>query len=157
MIHWRNEMSVGVATIDEDHKVLIAIINEFEASQSRQSAEITCKKLFAYTQSHFQREEAIQKAYNYPDMAAQHREHGEILGKLRTLIKTSFIDKSAEMDDATLIATLSNLLHDWVVGHVLHADLDMRPFFKTAKLVQPDGSLLPSLDQHVNSANGTAA
>ena len=57
MIEWRVEMAVGVPSIDEDHKVLINIINEFECCQTLVCAEKTAKKLFNYTKSHFKREE----------------------------------------------------------------------------------------------------
>ena len=39
MIEWRVEMAVGVPSIDEDHKVLINIINEFECCQTLVSAQ----------------------------------------------------------------------------------------------------------------------
>ena len=130
MIVWRDEMCIGVSAIDDDHKQLFNIINEFEASKTRKAAESTAKKLFAYTQSHFKREEDLQSEYLYPLRHDQKHDHSVIIKELRALIKHAFID--TKQSDADVIANLSTLMHQWIVGHVIQSDMKMRPFFKAS-------------------------
>jgi hemerythrin len=112
MIEWREEMAVGVPTIDDDHKALIGIINEFEMCQSRSCAERAAKKLFNYTRSHFQREETIQECFHYPEIKQQKAEHAKISVDLEQIIKTSFINK--EHTDSEVIAEVTQLMRVWI-------------------------------------------
>ena len=134
MIVWRNEMSIGVKVIDEDHKELFRIINEFEDCKTRKSAETVAKKLFSYTNSHFRREEELQIEYQYPLRDQQKEDHESIINDLRALIKSAFID--AKHTDEEIIANLSDLAHQWIVGHVIKSDMKMKSFFKTHPLRQ---------------------
>jgi hemerythrin-like metal-binding protein len=141
MITWREEMAVGVPAIDDDHKALIGIINEFESCQTRTCAERAAKKLYAYTRSHFRREEAIQASFNYPDRERQAAEHAQIAANLETLIKTAFLGKSRS--DSDVIADITKLMRQWIVDHVIKHDLKMRPFFR--KIQRPEDFFLPPL------------
>lgn len=143
MIAWREEMSIGVKAIDDDHRYLISIINEFDACQNRQNAEKTCKRLFTYAQTHFQREEALQDEFDYPHASAHKQAHAGIVERLRGIIRSSFISGDGTVSDEALIADLSALLRDWVVDHVMRDDLDMRPFFRSVKAARSSDSLLP--------------
>jgi len=128
MIVWREEMSIGVDGIDDDHKALFDIINEFDGCNSLKIAEQTAKKLFIYTQSHFKREEELQNVFRYPHRHDHQAEHSRILKELKKLIKSSFIDQT--LRDDQIILTLTNLMRDWIVGHVLTHDVKMRQFFQ---------------------------
>ena len=131
MIIWRDEMKIGIPEIDDDHKMLIAIVNEFDACQTLVCAETVAKKLYAYTQSHFKREEQIQDTFRYPYRHEQRHEHAKILADLKRLIKSGFIDKSKDSDD--VVSSLSIFMREWIIGHVLQEDLKMKPFFKADK------------------------
>ena len=56
-IQWRKEMVVDEAIIDEDHKFLIDIVNNFEAALNRRVDKITIedglKALKHYSLQHF--------------------------------------------------------------------------------------------------------
>ena len=143
MIEWREDMAVGVPTIDDDHKALFGIINEFEMCQSRSCAERAAKKLFNYTRSHFQREETIQECFHYPEIKQQKAEHAKISVDLEQIIKTSFIKK--EHTDAEVIAEVTQLMRVWIVDHVIKHDLKMRSFFKHAQQQHPEDTFMPPL------------
>lgn len=154
MISWRDEMSVGVAAIDDDHKALISTINEFEACRTHKCAETVCKKLYGYSQTHFQREEAIQEAFRYSDLKSHKDEHALILKRLRVIIRTSFIEQYSDIDDLALIGSLTGLMRDWVIGHVLQSDLAMRDFYKSAR--KSEQPLLPPIVYQVSGTATTA-
>lgn len=127
-ILWRDAMSVGHDAIDADHKILLAIINEFEASPDFAHAEQAAKKLYKYTQEHFRREEALQQMMRFP-LADTHRdEHNRILDALTEVIKTHFLQKRADTNEAAAIARLTELMRDWIVSHVVTIDRKMKPF-----------------------------
>lgn len=127
-ILWRDAMSVGHDAIDADHKVLLAIINQFEASPNFAQAEQAAKKLYKYTQEHFRREEALQQMMRYPAAEAHRDEHNRILDALTEVIRTHFLQKRAVSDEAAAIANLTKLMHDWIIGHVVTIDRKMKPF-----------------------------
>lgn len=126
-IVWRDAMSVGQSAIDEDHKVLFAIINEFEASPDFANAEQAARKLYKYTQEHFRREEHMQQLMRYPYAAAHRQEHERILGSLTEVVKGHFLKKDGT-DEAAAIARLTELMRTWIVDHVMTTDRQMKPF-----------------------------
>lgn len=127
-IIWRDAMSVGQSTLDDDHKILFAIINEFEASPDFANAEQAARKLYRYTQEHFRREEALQQLMRYPEADAHRREHERILGALTEVIKGHFLQKDATTQPAAAIARLTELMRSWIVDHVMTTDRKMTPF-----------------------------
>ena len=61
LLEWTEELSVGVPSIDEQHKVLIRLLNElFDATQAERGQTLLGKvlnELADYTVYHFQYEE----------------------------------------------------------------------------------------------------
>jgi len=131
MIIWREKMSIdGDGVIDQDHKHLIDIINRFERMASdgldRNEATEILYALKFYTETHFGREEQLQNMINYPDVRDHHEEHRELIKALDDVIvhlKESQDEVLAQVHHET-----AELLHDWLVGHILHSDLKMRPY-----------------------------
>ena len=83
MIVWRDSMSVGLAAIDDDHRHLINLVNEFEVCRDWRQAETVVKRMFHYTQGHFAKEEALHEAIGYPLATAHKLEHDEIAARLK--------------------------------------------------------------------------
>lgn len=127
-IQWRDTMSVGNTTIDSDHKALIAIMNEFEASPDLAHAEAAAKRLFRYTQEHFQREEQMQLLARFPGAPAHHKEHEALLARLKTLIKERFMVKIDPADAPLVLAEMNQLFKDWIIGHVIQHDIQLKPY-----------------------------
>ena len=128
-IIWRDQMSVGIKAIDADHRKLINIINEFEdglrAHLSEAQLNDIAKRLFAYTQVHFQREEKIQKDSNYPQYESHKRQHEALVKQLQAFIRKVFVDRTVSFDSDTA-DELSAFLKGWLVNHVIHVDLKMK-------------------------------
>ena len=155
MIVWREEMSIGIAALDNDHRRLISIVNDFQACQTMQNAELTCKKLYTYAKNHFAREEQIQEDLGYSMHQAHKFEHAKILEKLRSIIRTAFLNNAQTPDPERVIASLSDLLHDWIVNHVMHRDMDMRTMVRNRQSAQhPADSLLPASAHRYDGVRG---
>jgi hemerythrin len=124
-------MSVGHEGIDADHKSLIAIINEFEASPDFAHAEAAARKLYRYTEEHFLREELLQRACGYPTGANHHLEHQGILANLKKIVQRHFLIPG-KSDVAEAISATTWLMHEWIVDHVVKRDPTMAPFLHRA-------------------------
>jgi hemerythrin-like metal-binding protein len=135
MIEWREEMSVGHPAIDDDHKRLIAIINDFErAAQERASIQTlhdTLLRLQDYANEHFSREEAVQRDCQFPFYAEHKREHDQLLMQVTEFARIYFIKRTRPITAET-IAAMARFLHDWFADHTIRADLKMRRYVRRA-------------------------
>ncbi len=132
-IQWRDQMSVGVKVIDEDHKVLIGLVNLFE-TEMRANLDLAglntiAKRLYDYAKTHFDREEKIQLVSDYPTYDAHRRLHASLLADLEAFIRKVFIDRKVTVGPETA-DELSNFLQHWLVDHVLQVDLKMKGHLK---------------------------
>jgi hemerythrin len=123
-------MSIDGGVIDQDHRTLVGIINDFEAlPPAAASAEVlqgTLLKLDAFAKGHFAREEALQRAIHYPHRDAHHQEHARLISELGGLSA-----QLAEVTKGELVAMQGHIaafLHHWLIDHVVKSDLQMKPF-----------------------------
>lgn len=135
-VTWRDELSIDDGPIDEDHKHLIAIINGFyRAAGRRVSVDVldsALQYLKQYTLQHFQREEEIQTRIGYPFAEAHRREHRDLIRRLDQIVAEARQDKTRENPD-TLTDNLFSLLKDWLLTHVVKADIRMKPYMERNK------------------------
>ncbi|MEK9629711.1 MAG: hemerythrin family protein [Nitrospinota bacterium] len=128
---WRDDMSVGNESIDNDHKYLISILNTIEAA-------INCRvhvktltmyslALKEYTEEHFDREEKIQVEIDFPFHEGHKKEHKELVLRLKHVIAQF----SGQNDDEAYRETLPSLvgiLRDWLIHHILNEDMRMKEY-----------------------------
>ena len=131
LIRWRDSFSVGVQRFDDEHKVLLDIINEmFVIVRDQKSVEhlvIEINKLIQYTQEHFTEEEAAMEAVGYPAL----EEHKEIHGKL--LKDVTLFKKRVDEGDEEAITTFYHFLRDWLLTHIIEEDMQYKPFLADEK------------------------
>jgi len=130
-IAWRKEMAVDGGAIDDDHRTLIDIVNEFGATDftvtGLELLHTILDELDEYTKIHFAREEQLQAAVLYPYRDAHHHEHQELIHRLasiRNMLGAASIGNSAARQ---VQVEMSALLHDWLVEHIIKSDLRMAP------------------------------
>lgn len=130
-IEWREKMSVDGGVIDEDHRHLIDIINRFEQMSEhfgdRDDALAVLYALKFYTDTHFRREEALQRVARYPYHDAHKQEHADLIEKLDAIIAEANAANTPETWDSVSTHTAS-LLNHWLVDHVIGSDLKMRDY-----------------------------
>ncbi|CAA7617087.1 conserved hypothetical protein [Candidatus Terasakiella magnetica] len=130
-ISWSKDLAVGNTEIDDDHRELIGIINEFEAETKKAAGTVDdahmrhiLGRLQIYAQDHFAREEYVQAIAKYDGLAENKREHEALTRTLGDFI--------ARFDNGTLgdrrgsTDQMSSFLSNWLMGHVLKIDLKMR-------------------------------
>jgi len=119
---WSNAMSVGIAEIDEQHKMLVDILNRlFLSVVKRESNEITIEildTLVDYTKTHFGLEEKLLQdaGYNPTEFAAHQKEHRAFVEKISEAASKHFVEgKSVSF-------AIINFLKHWLQDHILVTD-----------------------------------
>lgn len=132
-ITWNNSLSVKVASIDDQHKKLIELINEFYDNIRDKSNDELILNLVdgmkRYTVEHFSTEERYMKLYNYPEYKAHKKEHQEFIDKVvafENKLKTKQIIVSFE---------ITSFLKDWVKKHILSSDKNYSNFFVSKGII----------------------
>jgi hemerythrin len=118
---WSDQLSVGREVIDNEHKQLIAIINDLHdalaAGHERQEIGLVIERMLRYTRSHFAYEEAILLRCGYPDFAAHKREHDAMVAWA-----ASVQDRFEQGDTSALSQEVLVYLKDWFYDHVGRVD-----------------------------------
>ena len=126
LIAWDQGFSVGVGSIDEQHKKLIGLLNDLhDAMRFGKGRDVLGKvlaELIDYTAYHFRTEEGLFAKYGYPEHAAHEREHRDLTRQAMEL-KERF-----ERGDTAITIDVMNFLKDWLNDHILGSDKRYGPF-----------------------------
>lgn len=126
IINWRDEFSVGLAEMDNQHKKLLAMINRLIAERKVLTDQKTIAELLTamtdYAEEHFRAEEFLMAEYGYDKKSLQESQH------------TAFIARTQEFCDAglgpnILSEALLDYLGTWLVDHILTEDMQYKAFF----------------------------
>lgn len=139
MLVWRDELSIGHPDIDDDHRRLLAIINDFENLAEKlpddRVLHETLINLHDYALLHFGREEAIQIACRFPFTDAHRAEHRTLLQHVTDMARRYFIDKT-EPVTRTTTAAMAEFLKHWLVDHIIRSDRRMREYLAQRPEIQ---------------------
>ena len=123
---WDVSLDVGIAEINQQHKVLIDLINTINrAVKNNESvAQITTNlsSLIDFTHEHFRYEEELFSGHRYPDTAAHKQTHIKLLGQL--------VDYKEQLQNGENIdySSLMVFLSQWLKQHIRHSDQDYAAF-----------------------------
>lgn len=125
-LNWRDEFSVGIARIDQQHRRLVGFLNElYEAMQAGQGREALGRvlgDLLLYTKTHFAAEEQLMKIHGYPGYDDHRQRHERMTQKVKELneqFRTGALASPIQM---------TNFLKDWLSKHILETDKQYGPF-----------------------------
>ena len=83
LMQWNDKLSVGVASIDNDHKRLVGMVNDLYdgvvAGHGKDVLGRVLDGLISYTAEHFAREERYFAQTGYPDSVAHKKEHEDLV------------------------------------------------------------------------------
>ena len=114
-MQWSADFESGLADIDAQHRYIFALLQRLSALKgdvAQGSKRYFVEELRSYAQCHFECEERLMVAYNYPEIAHHVEEHAKLLFELKR--RNSSIDVEPQ--------TLSLFLCDWIMGHTLMED-----------------------------------
>ena len=117
LIKWTDDLDTGVPTIDEDHRLLGALLNIARVSVMRGESDDRIRTILGDLTSctiyHFDREEVVMGIVDYPDCDAQMLIHKMSLSRLMRLV--SKYEASGNIVDARQIV---DFLRDWLMSHI---------------------------------------
>jgi hemerythrin-like metal-binding protein len=125
---WNDTYSVGFKLIDDQHKILISLINDLYVAQhfgTLQTAIIgVLEKLAAYTVYHFNSEKELFAQYKYPKASEHLAEHDYFVDKVKGF--------QQELNRGGILLSLKTMdfLKDWTITHILGSDKEFGEFVK---------------------------
>ena len=132
MIEWEEKYSVGIISIDEQHKKIIDIINRIIAAKELDdnTKEITeiLNEMAAYSHEHFKTEETHMIKFKYPEYQYHKEEHIDF--SLRTLAYQSRVITG----DNRVANAILEYLKSWLVNHIQKTDKKYSDCFKKNRL-----------------------
>lgn len=126
---WKNDLEIGVKTIDLQHKArcdaIDNLMNACKSGKGRNEIVSTFNFLFNYTQKHF-REEEMQRKCGYPK-CDEHKE-----------LHNAFIERLIQMKDYIIknginiskVGEVNAFLTSWLVKHIKRVDLELAQCIK---------------------------
>jgi len=129
-IKWIRKMSVGVPELDDDHKGLLAVINELEALATSNADAVVVRRslnwLLRYAQTHFAREQAVLTRCKYPMLNEHIDEHRDFVNRMREVLAS--FDQNPALAAAETRDALITYLENWWRHHILVEDRKYKRF-----------------------------
>jgi hemerythrin len=126
-IKWTDELSVGVESLDADHKILISLLNQLDdavhGGEPRETVERVLDALVEYTDYHFRREEALMRAVSYPEYDAHVRTHSTLRAQV-----TDIRERYRRNPESIHAREVLSFLRNWLSAHILGRDHRYMPF-----------------------------
>ncbi|MEI8393856.1 MAG: bacteriohemerythrin [Rhodospirillaceae bacterium] len=119
-IQWTPVMSVGNERLDNDHQVLVELINQLGAAagdNNRSAVEFVIDELVQYTLLHFAREEEMLEQAGYQELNEHRNLHIVLTQQVQTL-RTRFLNGLTSHFQGDILEFLA----DWLTNHILKED-----------------------------------
>jgi hemerythrin-like metal-binding protein len=125
-LEWKDEYSVGIDSIDRQHRRLVNLINQLHTAVTYSTGEEfereALDELVDYTKTHFSYEEDLMKQNGYPDFDAHKAQHVEMIRKVDEVLAEYEKDQDTAMNNAL------NYLSDWLINHINGTDKQYSSF-----------------------------
>lgn len=119
-LEWKDSYSVGIESIDNDHKKLIHLINNLQTAidfkTDRQFEKQTLDEVIDYTKYHFAREEDLMKQNDYQDYDPHKAQHESMIEKVNEFVL------AYENNESGAIESLLAYLKSWLINHINGTD-----------------------------------
>lgn len=119
-ILWKEEYTIGLETIDQQHRKFIDILNKlsksFLSQDDRKEVAIVLKELEEYAENHFAFEEKYFRDFNYED-SEEHKKHHEVF---RSQIQSFW--EQLKNENELLKYDLLQFMDNWLTAHIVKED-----------------------------------
>lgn len=132
LIVWKDEFSIDHGVIDDDHRFLFEVVSKILADsreedyRDRLAGELRTLREFAV--KHFTREEALQRASGFPELAEHHDLHHDLLDQLDRFVELMNLTNHAGERMENSLRKTQSFLYRWLLSHILDYDMKMRPY-----------------------------
>jgi len=119
-VEWKDDYSVGIDSIDLQHKKLLNLINQLQTavdySTGEQFEREALDELVDYTKTHFSYEEGLLKDNEYPDYEPHKEQHEKMFKKVGEVLS------EYEKDHDTAMSNAAEYLKHWLINHINGTD-----------------------------------
>jgi hemerythrin len=126
VLEWNESLSVGIPSIDDQHKKLVGMLNSLKDAGVAGSGNQVLGKILGglaeYTVHHFGTEEAHMTEHRYPDLANHKKAHDVLVAQV-SKFGTEFAAGRAKLS-----ADLFKFLCTWLNGHIRGTDRLFGPY-----------------------------
>jgi len=120
VIKWKDSYSVGIESLDADHRKLLSLLNQFNTAYEYYMGESferqALKELIDYTEYHFNREEKMMEEAGYEDFEAHKKQHQAMIAEIQAL------DLQYAEHGHEVFPQISNYLTNWLLNHINGTD-----------------------------------
>lgn len=125
-LEWKDEYSVGIDSIDQQHRRLVNLINQLHTAVTYSTGEEfereALDELVDYTKTHFTYEEGLMEQNGYPDFDAHKAQHNQMIEKVGEVLAEYEKDQDTAMNNAL------SYLSDWLINHINGTDKQYSSF-----------------------------
>jgi len=125
-VEWKDEYSVGIDSIDRQHKKLLSLINQLQTAVDYSTGEEferdALDELVDYTKTHFSYEEGLLEQNNYPDFEPHKKQHKEMIEHVGEVLS------EYEKDHDTAMSNAVEFLKSWLIKHINGTDKQYSSF-----------------------------
>jgi len=128
---WESKkLALRVKEIDDQHKELVFILQQVNDLNKRGVTDgrrrmylpVIIKRLYYYSQFHFNLEEELMQKFNYPGLMKHKTLHQSFIDKI------NHFAKDYRQAKVSLTEEIVNYLKDWTLQHILQDDADYKNF-----------------------------
>ena len=120
LIQWSDEFSVNIQEIDEQHKVLVGLLNELHQAIREHHGKATSReilnRLAEYTRTHFLLEESLMRLTHYPGLEIHKHQHQDLMHQVEAL------QHKLTKEDVAISFELLHFLRNWLIQHINDSD-----------------------------------
>jgi hemerythrin-like metal-binding protein len=125
---WAADMAIDNGPIDDDHKRLVALVNQLHTAttegRGQEVVEKILNELIAYTVEHLRREEQLMESLQFPNLAPHRMGHEIFMQKIHAL-KAKY-----DAGSISVASQLSGVLRDWLSLHIRRSDKEIKVFLQ---------------------------
>ena len=136
-IDWSEELSVGIEEIDEQHKILVGLLNRlYEAiikKTDKDEMSVILNELAQYTVIHFSVEESLMRIFDYPHYEDHKKHHQELTKQVLEL------QKKFSQGKVSISMEVLHFLRHWLTEHIMGDDKRYGPYMVERGLKQSWG------------------
>jgi len=119
-VEWKDDYSVGIDSIDQQHKKLLNLINQLQTavdySTGEQFEREALDELVDYTKTHFTYEEGLMEQNDYPDFEPHKLQHKQMIKKVEEVLA------EYDKDHDTAMSNAAEYLKGWLINHINGTD-----------------------------------
>ena len=127
LIEWKEQFSVGVPSVDHEHRELIELINQLHVNLSAPDSDMSTLdflgEIYAKIASHFALEERIMREGGYDEYKDHKADHERLLDEIRDIMDEY---EESEAFDEDLLA---ESLRTWFTEHFSTRDARLHKHF----------------------------